>query len=169
MEFLLLGSVDARSGAEHLRLTSQRQRAVLAALLITPNVVVPLQRLVEVVWGEAAPASAMANLRTHVSRLRQQLDALDSGQRIQARAGGYLIETRPDEVDVERFHRIADHGHRAFLAGDDALAAQLLGQALSHGEGNRCPVCPRPRRSTVRPSACSRPGGLSSRTTAGLG
>ncbi|SEF37521.1 DNA-binding transcriptional activator of the SARP family [Amycolatopsis pretoriensis] len=135
MEFLLLGSVDARSGAEHLRLTSQRQRALLAALLMTPNVVVPLQRLVEVVWGEAAPASAMANLRTHVSRLRQQLAALGGGQRIQARAGGYLIETRPDEVDVERFRRIASHGHRAFVAGDDALAAQLLGQALSLWRG----------------------------------
>ncbi|GLY36128.1 SARP family transcriptional regulator [Amycolatopsis sp. NBRC 101858] len=136
MEFLLLGPVEVRSGTGHLRLSSQRQRALLAALLLTPGVVVPPARLVEVIWGEAAPPSAMANLRTHVAQLRRQLAELDAGaRRIHARAGGYLIEVRPDELDLERFERLAAAGRRALLAGDGKVAAEILGKALALWRG----------------------------------
>ncbi|WP_284749147.1 BTAD domain-containing putative transcriptional regulator [Amycolatopsis sp. RTGN1] len=136
MEFLLLGPVEVRSGTVHLRLSSQRQRALLAALLLTPNVVVPPARLVDLIWGEAAPPSAMANLRTHVAQLRRQLAELEAGvRRIHARAGGYLIEARPDEIDLERFERLAAAGRRALLAGDGKVAAETLGKALALWRG----------------------------------
>ncbi|MEC3976153.1 AfsR/SARP family transcriptional regulator [Amycolatopsis sp. H20-H5] len=136
MEFLLLGPVEVRSGTVHLQLASQRQRALLAALLLTPNVVVPPPRLMEVIWGETAPTSAPANLRNHVSQLRQRLATLEDGaQRISARAGGYLIEVQPEEVDVARFDRLAESGHQALRTGDDKHAAELLGQALALWRG----------------------------------
>ncbi|MEV7039999.1 BTAD domain-containing putative transcriptional regulator [Amycolatopsis sp. NPDC051061] len=136
MEFLLLGPVEVRSGTAHLRLASQRQRALLAALLLTPNAVISPPRLVEVVWGETAPPSAMANLRTHVAQLRRQLAGLEPGaRRIHARAGGYLIEVQADELDIERFERLAAAGHRALLAGDDKDAAETLGRALALWRG----------------------------------
>lgn len=104
---------------------------MLAALLLTPNTVVAAHRLVELVWGDAAPASAVANLRTHVSQLRRQLASLGGGNpRIQARAGGYLIDIRGDELDVERFENLAAAGHRAQLLDDDERAAELFGTAL---------------------------------------
>ncbi|WP_410563282.1 BTAD domain-containing putative transcriptional regulator [Amycolatopsis sp. cmx-4-61] len=145
MEFLLLGPVEVRSGTVHLQLASQRQRALLAALLMTPGVVVPPHRLIEVIWGEAAPPSATANLRTHVAQLRRQLATLDDGaRRIHARAGGYLLEVRPDELDAERFERLAAAGHRALLTGDDEGAAETLGRALAlwrgHPLGNLAPT-----------------------------
>jgi DNA-binding SARP family transcriptional activator/tetratricopeptide (TPR) repeat protein len=131
VDFLLLGPVEVRSGAAHLQLSSQRQRAVLAALLLTPNVVVAPHRLVALVWGDAAPASAVANLRTHVSQLRRQLASLGGGNpRIQARAGGYLIDIRGDEVDISRFERLAEAGRRAQLLDDDERAAELFGATL---------------------------------------
>ncbi len=136
MEFLLLGPVEVRSGTGHLQLASQRQRALLAALLLAPGAVVAPHRLVEVIWGETAPPSAAANLRTHVAQLRRQLATLDGGaRRIHARAGGYLLEVRPDELDAERFERLAAAGHRALLAGDDESAAETLGRALALWRG----------------------------------
>jgi DNA-binding SARP family transcriptional activator len=136
VEFLLLGPVEVRSGTAHLRLSSKRQRALLAALLLTPNVVVSPSRLVEVIWGEAAPSSAMANLRTHVVQLRRQLAELETGaRRIHARAGGYLIEVRPGEIDLERFEHLAAAGRRALLAGDGNVAVKTLGHALALWRG----------------------------------
>ncbi|WP_410637461.1 BTAD domain-containing putative transcriptional regulator [Amycolatopsis sp. lyj-346] len=136
MEFLLLGPVEVRSGTVHLQLASQRQRALLAALLLAPGVVVPPHRLIEVIWGETAPPSAPANLRTHVGQLRRQLATLQGGaHRIHARAGGYLIKVQPDELDAERFERLAAAGHRALLAGDDECAAETLERALALWRG----------------------------------
>jgi DNA-binding SARP family transcriptional activator len=136
VEFLLLGPVEVRSGAAHLQLSSQRQRAVLAALLLTPGAVVAPHRLVEMVWGDAAPASAVANLRTHVSQLRRQLAGVEDGDpRILARAGGYLIDIHRDKLDIERFEQLAESGRCARLFGDDQRAAGLFGQALQLWRG----------------------------------
>ncbi|MFB9689672.1 ATP-binding protein [Amycolatopsis plumensis] len=137
MEFLLLGPVEVRSGSGHLQLASQRQRALLAALLLAPGAVVAPHRLIEVIWGETAPPSAAANLRTHVAQLRRQLATLDGGaRRIHARAGGYLVEVRPGELDTERFEHLAAAGRRALLAGDDESAAATLGRALALWRGH---------------------------------
>ncbi|WP_290050449.1 AfsR/SARP family transcriptional regulator [Amycolatopsis solani] len=136
MEFLLLGPVEVRSGATHLRLASQRQRALLAALLLAPGVVVPPHRLVEVIWGQTAPRSATANLRTHVAQLRRQLATLDGGsRRIHARAGGYLVEVQAGELDAERFDQLAAAGQRALLDGDDERAAERFERALALWRG----------------------------------
>ncbi|UOZ10395.1 AfsR/SARP family transcriptional regulator [Amycolatopsis sp. WQ 127309] len=135
MRFLLLGTIEVRAGATQLALSSPRQRAVLAALLLTPNTVVAPHRLVEMVWGDAAPASAAANLRTHISQLRRQLAAVEDGGRIHARAGGYLIDVRHDELDIERFELLTEAGHRARLLGDDGRAAASFGEALQLWRG----------------------------------
>ncbi|MGK3200255.1 BTAD domain-containing putative transcriptional regulator [Amycolatopsis sp. MEPSY49] len=146
MEFLLLGPVEVRSGAAHLRLTSERQRALLAALLLAPGVVCPPHRLIELIWGESPPRSAAANLRTHVGQLRRQLTTLDGGaRRIHARAGGYSIEVRPDELDVDRFDGLATAGQRALVDGDDERAAEILRRATALWRGRplaNLPVTP---------------------------
>ncbi|RSN60672.1 hypothetical protein DMH01_15395 [Amycolatopsis sp. WAC 04182] len=136
MEFNLLGPVEVRSGSACLKLSSQRQRSVLATLLLSRGTVVAPYRLVEMVWGEMPPSSAEANLRTYVSQLRRQLSSIADGeQRILARSGGYLIDAQPDEVDVDRFLGLSDAGQQALLAGDDAHGVALLGQALALWRG----------------------------------
>src|SRR5262245_1943089 len=83
-----------------------RPRALLAQLLLQPNQPVSTDRLIDGIWGEAPPASAQNALQVHVHALRNALGA----DRIVTRAPGYLVRVEPDELDVERFERLAQAG-----------------------------------------------------------
>jgi DNA-binding SARP family transcriptional activator len=55
----LLGSVDLRLSGEPRPIPGLRRKAVLAALALNAGEVVSTDRLVDVVWGERAPATAL--------------------------------------------------------------------------------------------------------------
>src|SRR4051812_237829 len=67
-----------------------KHRAVLAALLVSAGRVVPIERLMAVVWDDRPPASAESVLRVYISALRKLVDG------IRTVPGGYLIEVEPD-------------------------------------------------------------------------
>ena len=73
VEFGILGPVQAVRDGRELALGGPRPRAVLALLLVAAGWVVPAERLVEELWGGAAPPGAAGTLRAHVSRLRTLL------------------------------------------------------------------------------------------------
>ncbi len=69
----LLGTFEVVSGGRVLEIGSPKQRALLAMLVLQLNRVVPLDVLVEELWGERILASASASVQTLVSRLRRSL------------------------------------------------------------------------------------------------
>ena len=83
-----------------------RPRALLAQLLLVPNHVVSTDRLIDGLWGETPPASAQNALQVHVHALRNAIGA----DRIVTRPPGYLVRVEPDELDVDRFERLAQAG-----------------------------------------------------------
>ena len=59
MDFRILGPLEAYDDdGDAVELGGRQQRLVLAMLLLHANEVVSVDRLIEVVWGEQAPASA---------------------------------------------------------------------------------------------------------------
>jgi DNA-binding SARP family transcriptional activator len=58
LEFLVLGPLEVRSGRESLALGGPRQRAVLADLLLHPGSVVPMDTLIDDLWGADPPPTA---------------------------------------------------------------------------------------------------------------
>jgi len=60
-------------GAAPVPVGGSKPRALLAALLLDLGTVVPAQRLVDVVWGEAPPDTARGLVQTYVSALRRAL------------------------------------------------------------------------------------------------
>ncbi len=86
MEFRLLGPLEVigDDGAA-LALGGARPRALLALLLLSANEVVSTDRLIDGIWGETPPASALGALQVHVHALRKTLGA----ERIVTRAPGY--------------------------------------------------------------------------------
>ena len=69
-----------------------RQRALLGYLLLRANEVVAQDRLVDALWGESPPATAVTALQGYVSRLRRRArrrQARDAASRLRAarRAG----------------------------------------------------------------------------------
>ena len=53
----LLGPLEVTADGRPLELGGTKQRAVLAMLAIRPGVAVPIDRIIEGIWGEGAPES----------------------------------------------------------------------------------------------------------------
>ena len=107
MEFRLLGPLEAVDDAgEVVALGGKRPRTLLAMLLLHPNEAVSTDRLIDAVWGEAAPTRAQATLQVHVHALRKALGA----DRIVTREPGYLVRVGPGELDVARFDDLVAAG-----------------------------------------------------------
>ncbi|WP_188317052.1 AfsR/SARP family transcriptional regulator [Solihabitans fulvus] len=64
MEFRILGPVEAIGPDGSVRLTRPKQRALLSALLLRANQVVPVEQLAEAIWDGSAPSTAGAVLHT---------------------------------------------------------------------------------------------------------
>ena len=71
MEFRLLGPMEVLDRGTALALGGLKQRALLARLLVTPNRTVAVDRLVDDLWGEAAPDTATKMVQIYVSQLRK--------------------------------------------------------------------------------------------------
>jgi predicted ATPase/DNA-binding SARP family transcriptional activator len=85
-----------------------RQRALLGYLLLRANEVVAQDRLVDVLWGESPPATAVTALHGYVSRLRRLLGA----GRLETRHPGYVLRVEPDELDLHRFRELLAQGRQ---------------------------------------------------------
>ncbi|HET9142973.1 AfsR/SARP family transcriptional regulator [Actinophytocola sp.] len=121
MEFRLLGAVEASVNGQPIDLGPGRQRCVLVALLADVNHVVPVEELLERVWGDRRPHRALGTLYSYLSRLRKVL-TVDGGVDIAHRSGGYVLDAEPALVDLHRFRQLVAH---ARSAGDEAAAAAL--------------------------------------------
>ena len=98
MEFRLLGPLAVVDDGRDLAPRRAQQRMVLAILLMRRNAVVPVDDLLDALWGDDPPETAQTALHVHVSALRKALGQ----QRIETRAPGYVLRVDASEVDVER-------------------------------------------------------------------
>jgi DNA-binding SARP family transcriptional activator/tetratricopeptide (TPR) repeat protein len=126
MEFRILGELEVRAGGGALDLGGLRQRRVLAALLLSPNRVVPLWRLVASVWDDEPPPTAERLVRNRVAGLRSVLTR--KGGFIDTDGDGYRLRVGPGELDAAVFEELAARGR---AAGD----ARLLRDALALWRG----------------------------------
>jgi DNA-binding SARP family transcriptional activator/tetratricopeptide (TPR) repeat protein len=134
MEFRLFGEVRLRAAGQLLDVGTPRQQAVLAALLVDAGRPVPIETLIDRVWGEDPPVEVRNVLYSHLSRIRRLLEraaelaARDSPPRIVRRTAGYVLEVDPDAVDLHRFLRLAERGEDD--RGTDADRVAALAEAL---------------------------------------
>lgn len=75
MRFEVLGPVRIRTRRREIAIAANRQRALLAMLLLQANRTVPAERLVDALWAEDPPRDARSQLHGCVYRLRKQLAA----------------------------------------------------------------------------------------------
>ena len=127
MEFRVLGSVEATGNEGQLALGAPKQRALLALLLLHANTVVTRDRLVDTIWGDEPPPSAVSSLQVYVHGLRRVLGA----ERIERHGTGYRLQLDPAELDLSRFDRLVETATTAFAAGRAADAAEDLRRALT--------------------------------------
>ena len=132
MEIRLLGPLEGLDASGRpLRLGGGKQRALLAVLLLNLNRTVPVETLVDDLWGDDVPETATKAVQIYVSQLRKVLprDVLVT------RAPGYVLELPEEDVDLYRFERLLEDGRAALAAGDAARASELLRDALALWRG----------------------------------
>ena len=135
MEFRILGPLEALDGDEPVALGGSKRRAVLALLVLRPNETVSAERLIDDLWGDAAPATAAKTLQAHVSRLRKALRGTGADGPIVTRAHGYELRVDPDDVDAHRFERLVSEARGKLAAERPSSATTLLESALALWRG----------------------------------
>jgi predicted ATPase/DNA-binding SARP family transcriptional activator len=132
VEFQLLGPLAVVDDDGHeITLRPGRQRALLALLVLRAEQMVSSDVLVEELWGEAPPPTALKMLRNQVSGLRR---ALGPGTRLETRPGGYRLRLAHGERDIDRFEQLLAHGQER-LGNDPEAAAANFRDALALWRG----------------------------------
>lgn len=138
LRFQVLGPVRAWYDDRELDVGSPQQRAVLAILLLSQGRQVAMDILVDAIWGQDPPRSAVGTVRTYISRLRRCLDPV-TGYRaaglLTSVGDGYAIETDAVTVDVELFTQQVRQAQLTRGSGDLTRAASQLGEALALWRG----------------------------------
>ena len=133
MDFRILGPLEVRREGAPLQLAGDRQRALLAILLLSAGEVVSADRLMDELWGDALPAAGSTALRVRVSQLRKSLGI--GKDLLAGRSHGYVLLIERDDLDLHRFERLVSEGERALARGDASLAGERLREGLALWRG----------------------------------
>jgi DNA-binding SARP family transcriptional activator/tetratricopeptide (TPR) repeat protein len=132
----VLGEVSATRDGAPIDLGGLKQRAVLALLVLAAGDVVPADRLVDSLWGEAQPRNGTGALHSYLSHLRKRLEPgrdARSREGLIARQGpGYVLRVDPATVDAWQFERLLQE---AAAIADPDVRAEALTRALALWRG----------------------------------
>jgi predicted ATPase/DNA-binding SARP family transcriptional activator len=130
----LLGELEVRDDAGHeLPVPGAKLRSLLAVLALHAGRVVPIDHLVDALWGDEPPDGVRNSLQGLVSKLRRSLASADL---IAMRSGGYVLAVPPDSVDVHRFDQLATEARAAADRADPERAVALLSDAEALWRGD---------------------------------
>lgn len=142
LRFTVLGPVAVWRDGERLDAGSPQQRALLAVLLLRGGRVASVAELIDAVWGENPPASAVAALRTYASRLRKALGP--DADIMVSDSGGYALKVGEESVDLSTAERLASEAEGACRLGQSDRARELLRQSLDLWSGETLADVPGP-------------------------
>jgi len=111
----LLGPVEP-AGAEATP-GSPRQRLLLAALAVDVDRPVPVEVLVDRLWGTEPPARAQRTLHAYLTRTRRVVERMppgpDGAVRVERSLGGYRLRLAPARVDLHLFRDLVARSRSA--------------------------------------------------------
>jgi DNA-binding SARP family transcriptional activator len=129
LEIRILGPFEILVGGQAVAVSGSKRHGLLALLALRRGRVIPVDELIDALWGEELPAAPRNALQHHVARLRAAL-----GQNaIIAAADGYAL---PDSrVDALRFEEALGEARVALREGDARAGAASVALALSLWRG----------------------------------
>ncbi|MFI7632792.1 tetratricopeptide repeat protein [Nonomuraea sp. NPDC049400] len=125
MEFRILGTLELWRDGSRVPLTAPKQRALLAILLIRAGRTVPVERLVDELWGTAPPRSVESTLHSLISRLRGK----GVGGLVRE-PGGYRLGLEGTSSDAQVFEQLAALARELAEAGHLERAVRRFQEAL---------------------------------------
>ncbi|MFB4270561.1 BTAD domain-containing putative transcriptional regulator [Nonomuraea sp. GTA35] len=129
--FTILGPPGLACGDTRLDLGTPQQQAVLMLLLANSGSFVRIGEVIDGLWGEHAPATGEAVVRTYISRIRRLLSAHGLDAVISSRSGGYMLDPELFAVDAIEFADMLEAARLEREGGQVPAAVKLLEQALA--------------------------------------
>jgi DNA-binding SARP family transcriptional activator len=128
-DFRILGPLEVADESGVQLLGGTKQRAVLALLVLEAPRPVSTDRLIDALWGEQPPRTALTSLQNFISQLRK----IVGPDVLVTKPPGYALVIRPEQIDLTHFRRLSDAGRRAT---DAAERSDLFRQALDVWRGD---------------------------------
>jgi Transcriptional regulatory protein, C terminal len=139
VRFSLLGPVRAWRGPAELDLGPSQQRALLALLVIRANQLVSIDDIIDFLWGQDPPGSAVNIIHKYIGSIRRLLEpglqARASGRWLTRRSGAYQLAIDGAMSDLIAFRRTAKDAWSAHLEGRPADALDLYLEVLALRQG----------------------------------
>jgi DNA-binding SARP family transcriptional activator len=139
MRFNFLGPIEVIHGDISCTPTAAKVRWILALLVMRGNRITDTAALVDELWGDAPPRSAVATVQSYVYQLRkalkQALGEAGVDTLLISRPPGYGLLLGDYQVDVRDFERGLHDGDRLLTAGEPAAASRVLTDALALWRG----------------------------------
>ena len=133
MRFRILGTLQVEDESGPIAVGGPKPRTLLAVLLVAGGEVVPADRLVDALWGDAPPAGAVTAIRAYASRLRGVLGAAAP---LRHRPPGYCLSLDAATLDAAEFEQLVGSARAAAVAGDHGRAVADLDAALALWRGD---------------------------------
>ena len=139
MEFRILGPLEVLDGDRPVPLPRGRGRALLALLVLRAGEVVSTDQLIDWLWGERPPPTAITALHGFVSTLRKRLEpARGAGEApavLETRPPGYVLAIDRGEVDAHRFRRLLEEAADAPALREGSKASHRTRSVARAGPG----------------------------------
>ncbi|MBV9451608.1 MAG: helix-turn-helix domain-containing protein [Streptosporangiaceae bacterium] len=130
----ILGPLAAWRDGTRVELGPPRQRAVLALLALEPDTLVHRETIIDTLWGDRPPPTAVNLVQTYVSRLRRAVDGAHSPRNrdgtLVSAGTSYRLRVAGDQLDLLEFRRLAGQARTARSSGDALTACRMYEQAL---------------------------------------
>lgn len=127
--FGVLGPLLIEHDGERVPLASRRQRELLALLLLAAGVPRSRDELIDELWGDDPPLTAVSAIHVHLSKLRTLLDGL-----LVLEPAGYVLIADGFELDTQRLDTLLEQA-----LNTPPRAEVLLNEALGLFRGE--PLC----------------------------
>lgn len=115
------------------------QRAVLGLLALAPGLLVRREAIIDAIWGESIPATAVNLVQKYVSRLRALLDPArpprDPGALLASVSTGYRLQATAAQLDVLAFEQLVADARAASREGDQLAACGAYERSLGLWRG----------------------------------
>lgn len=132
IELRVLGPLEVLRDGEPVRIPGDKERALLALLVIARGGVLSTDQLIDRLWGEELPDNPANALQAVVSRLRR---AMGGDGVIVTKRPGYALDVDPGSIDATCFEDLLLRATR--LGTDDpSRTSELLADALALWRGS---------------------------------
>jgi DNA-binding SARP family transcriptional activator len=139
VELRALGPVEAVVDGCVVDLGAPKQRALLALLASRVGQPVTVDVMLEALWADHPPPSAVTSLQAYVANLRRILEPHRQPRTpttvLRTCPRGYLLDARAVDIDVHRFDERAAAGRQAWDGGDPHEAVRQFDAGLALWRG----------------------------------